>query len=455
MNLKKPHILVVDDELDIRELVADILGDYNYAVTTAHDASAARSAVRLEKFDAILLDIWLPGTDGITLLKEWTSNSEFKTPVVMMSAHGTVQTAVEATQLGAYDYLEKPVSAGRLEITLRNAVNSISPTPTVGESVTKTSPEISIVGTSEEIDTLRRQIEAVALEASNLLIVGESGTGKRTLARMIHNASKAVEAPFVLVDWLVSDLDDRAVSELLAEASGGTLLIPDIHLYDGHHQNKFLGMLNSHSISTDVDTQAGTRLIATASDRIESAVKSGEFRSEILHRIGELRVEVPPLREFREDMPALVGYFTDMLNNKEDLRYKKFTTAAINKLRNHSWGGNLAELINVLRQALIAGENDTIDAIDIEPWLLEGANDVDSQTPKDEENYYYLLPFREARNQFERAYLLRNLKRTKSYAEMAKLTGLHRTSLFRKLKEHGIDVTPGLEASEEKENGEA
>ena len=454
MNIKKPHILVVDDELDIRELVADILGDYNYAVTTAHDASAARTAVRLEKFDAILLDIWLPGTDGITLLKEWTSNKEFKTPVVMMSAHGTVQTAVEATQLGAYDYLEKPVSAGRLEITLRNAVNSVSPTPSVGESISKTSPEISIVGTSEVVDTLRRQIEAVALEPSNLLIVGESGSGKRTLAYMIHNASKAGDAPYVVVDWLVSELDDRAVSDLLAEASGGTLLVPDIHLYDGHHQNKFLGMLNCHSTSINADTQTRTRLIATATDRIASAAKRGEFRSEILHRIGELRVEVPSLQEYREDMPALVGYFTDMLNHKEDLRYKKFTTAAINKLRNHSWGGNLAELINVLRQALIAGENDTIDDIDIEPLLIEGVNDVDSHSLKEEENYYYLLPFREARNQFERAYLLQNLKRTKSYAEMAKLTGLHRTSLFRKLKEQGIDVAPGLGSSEEKEDSQ-
>lgn len=456
MNLGKNRILVVDDERDIRELIADILGDYDYAVTTVHDAAAARSAVRLNQFDAILLDIWLPGTDGITLLKEWSDRGDFDTPVIMMSAHGTVQTAVEAVRLGAYDYLEKPVSAGRLEITVKNAVRvgTIKSGPT--EASVANSQDLQLVGSSKIMRSLHQQIEVVSSVTSNVLIVGEPGSGKRTVARMIHDAQNADGSPFVVLDWLSVDDDDRTISELIAEANGGTLLIPDLHVYDGHRQNKLLGMINTRSeLSEQADSRAMPRLIATVADSVYSAVENGQFRREILNRLGDMKVEVPALRHYSEDMPELVGYLTDRLSQTENLRYKQFSTAALNRLRNHTWSGNLSELITVLRQALVEGDNETIIDTDIEPLLTEPSIPQNHSVTHSDDEYYFELPFREARAQFERDYLLRNLRRFKSYTELAQMTGLHRTSLFRKLKEHGIEVTPGYVGSESKDTDQS
>ncbi len=447
----KNHILVVDDELDIRELVADILEDYGYAVTTVHDASAASSAVRLGQFDAILLDIWLPGKDGITLLKEWGEQNDFNTPVVMMSAHGSVQTAVEAVRLGAYDYLEKPVSAGRLEITLRNAVMSGSVRIDKAETVATDRAELKLVGTSKIMQMLREQIEVVSSTNSNVLVVGEAGSGKRTVARLIHNARHDEEVPFIVLDWLSSQEDDLTVSDLMAEAKNGTILISDIHAYDGHRQNKLLGIISTLSeLSVQSSPEDLPRIIATVSDTIDAVVENGQFRPEILNRIAGMTVNVPALREYSEDIPELVGYFTDFLNQSEKLRYKRFSTGALNCMRNHSWGGNLSELISVLRQVLAGGINETVSDIDIAPLLVERAVPQEQVMSDNGEEFYYSLPFRDARAQFERAYLLRNLKRFDSYTDLAQMTGLHRSSLFRKLKEHGIEVGPGYGSTENK-----
>lgn len=451
----KYHILVVDDELDIRELVADILEDCGYAVTTVHDASAASSAVRLGQFDAILLDIWLPGKDGITLLKEWGQQKEFDTPVVMMSAHGSVQTAVEAVRFGAYDYLEKPVSAGRLEITLRNAVMSGSMKSDKVEPVDTDKASKQLVGTSKVIRSLRQQIEVVASTHSNVLIVGAVGSGKRTVARKIHDARRRdKEAPFIVLDWLKSGQESQSISDLIAEAKNGTILISDMHACNGHHQNKLLGIINALSGTfAQSSREEVPRIIATATDTINTAVESGQFRPEIPNRIAEMTVYVPALREYREDIPELVGYFTDFLNQSEKLRYKQFSTTALNCMRNHSWGGNLSELIGVLRQVLADGINETVSHIDIKPLLVERSVPQEQIVPDSGEEFFYSLPLRDARTQFERVYLLRNLKRFDSYSDLAQMTGLHRSSLFRKLKEHGIEIGPGNGSTENKTGG--
>ena len=447
----KSHILVVDDELDIRELVADILEDYGYAVTTVHDASAASSAVRLNRFDAILLDIWLPGKDGITLLKEWGEQADFDTPVVMMSAHGSAQVAVESVRLGAYDYLEKPVSAGRLEITLRNAVKSGSVGADKKKPVATVKARLHLVGTSKLMQSLSQQIEVVASTSANVLIVGAVGSGKRTVAQMIHNTSNDEEVPLIVLDWLESEDENLDVSNLIAEARNGTILIPDIHTYEGCRQNILLDFISAFSVMSAQDSAGDLpRIIATVSDTIDTAVESGRFRPEILNRIAEIKVNVPALREYTEDIPELVGYFTDFLNQSENLRYKQFSTAALNCMRNHSWGGNLSELISVLRQVLAGGSNDTVSDIDIKPLLVERAVPLKQIVSDSGDEFFYSLPLRDARAHFERAYLLRNLKRFNSYSDLAQMTGLHRTSLFRKLREHGIELSPGYGSTNNK-----
>ncbi|MDE0309796.1 MAG: sigma-54 dependent transcriptional regulator [Acidiferrobacterales bacterium] len=445
----KSHILVVDDELDIRDVIADILEDYGYHVTSVHDAAAASSAVRLNRFDAILLDIWLPGKDGITLLKEWTSRQDFNTPVVMMSAHGTVQTAVEAVQLGAFDYLEKPVSAGRLDITLRNAVRSGTAGSHRTVSATVDRGGLQLVGNSEVMQFLRKQIEIASSTVSNVLVVGEAGSGKRTIARMIHNASRGETAPCVDYDQLTSEAGEPTVSELVAKAENGTIVVSDIHTYDGHRQNKLLGVINALSGMSEQDSSAGIpRVVATVSDSIFAAVERGYFRREILNRMAGMTVNVPALKEYREDIPEVTGYFTDYLSRSENLPYKRFSTSALNCMRNHSWGGNLSELTSVLRQVLADGIAETVSDTDITPLLVERIVPQEQVMPDNGGEYYYSLSFRDARAQFERSYLLHNLKQFESYVELAKKTGLHRSSLFRKLKEHGIEVGPGYEGAQ-------
>ncbi len=455
MTLRNSHILVVDDEPDIRHLIADILEDFDYVVTAAHDAASARAAVRHDQFDAILLDIWLPGTDGITLLREWSERDDFKTPVIMISAHGRIDTAVEAVRLGAYDFLEKPVSAGRLEITIRNAIQS----QVVATSGSLIPPRLEqkLVGSSRVMQSLRQQIKEVSDVPANVLIIGAPGSGKRTVARIIHDSRKDAQGEFVVLDWLASEASEQAVADVIDQSRNGTLLIPDLHTYDGYHQNRLLGLLHTISkLCEQGKANEAPRVITTTAPAIRTALESGWFKPEIVTRLSEISVEIPSLNQYLEDIPELVGYFTDLLHQSENLRYKRFSTSALNRLRNHSWGGNLSELISVLRQALASGVNEVITDMDLAPLLKEvviPTQQVLAFPQKDE--HYYTLPFKEAKEQFEHKYLLRNLKKCKSYTELAKLTGLHRTSLFRKLKEHGIEVAPGAEVGETNNNGQS
>jgi len=183
--IRSPHILGVADEPDIRQLIGEILVDFGYLVTEVHDAAAARAATRAQSFDAVLLDIWMPGDDGITLLKEWYKDG-FTTPVIMLSAHGSIETAVEATRHGAYDYLEKPVSVGRLEITVRNAIRN-SQTPLEYTIKSKPVEQVNLIGSSTIISTLRSQIKKLARSRTNLIIIGEFGSGRESAARMLHH----------------------------------------------------------------------------------------------------------------------------------------------------------------------------------------------------------------------------------------------------------------------------
>ncbi len=434
-------ILVVDDEPDIREVVKEILTDEGYQVSTVHDADAARSAVRLSQFNAILLDIWMPGDDGVSLLKEWRE-AGLETPVIMMSGHGTVETAVEATLYGAYDYLEKPVSMGRLLVAIRNAVESRKVAFNIGR---KEVAKSKLIGSSESIQQVNRQIKNVAKFSNNLMIVGEPGAGKKFVANLVHLQGGKQPANFVMLDVPGDTGIDEMLEQMIGLGAEATVLVSDIHGFNSQLQLRLISLLNrvdEHLAAAPGEGLA--RMIVTSIPGITAAVSDAYFRSDLFHRLRDTVIELPPLRKRPEDIPELVGYFTDHLSQAEGLPYKRISTSALNRLRNHSWSGNVEELQNVIRQALINATNDVISTADLNPFLVE-FHVPEYQPPQADGAKFerFDVPIREAREQFERDYLIHNLRNCSSYKEMQQRTGMDRTNLYRKLKKYKIDITPG------------
>ena len=447
--VRQPRVLIVDDEPDIRNLIGQILGDFGYVVTEVHDAAAARNAVRIQQFDAVLLDIWMPGDDGITLLREWRK-SNFNIPVIMLSAHGSIETAVEATRYGAYDYLEKPVSAARLEVTLRNAVSNRAPAEGAYDMKSKPGIRRQFIGSSAKMDKIRTEIKNAASSKSNVLILGEVGTGRTVAAHNVHTRRGCTPDSLIVLDWLSEDGIRSSATKTIQAVAKGSLLIRDLHAYDTGKQNRLLVLLdhidNQRSESADTPN-----LISTASPHLLTKLQNGSFRPELYHRLGELKIMVPPLREHPEDVPELVGFLIEEFCQAEGLTYKRIATAALNRLRNYHWTGNVIELKNVVLQAMHNTTEETITDSEINSLLAKLVDS--SKDPSVEQpgvSPLFDLPFREAKDVFDREYLTYHLQNCKTYQELAKITGLHRASIFRKIKDLGIELQPGGELLEHK-----
>lgn len=440
MSTKPPHVLVVDDEPDIRQLIGEILTDFDYAVTEVHDAAAARTAVRLHQFDAILLDIWMPGDDGITLLKEWY-DANFETPVIMLSAHGSIETAVEATRYGAFDYLEKPVSIGRLDITVRNAVRSRE-VSTRHRVKRKSDVQVDLVGSSPAIATLRGEINKLSQARSDVIVLGEVGSGRTTVSRMVHHDRGNDRKSLILLDWQTKEIWQRKISDAIEEAKHGSILVRDIHTYDRYAQNQVLGLLNEIIERRSRGDDSAPAIFATTTESIYQRIKEGKFRPELFHRLNESVVRVPSLRDRLQDIPELVGYLVDKFSRNGELPYKPISTAALNCLRNHSWNGNVEELKNVLRKVIQGASVETISDEEVRT-VLETWDEpaIESLESIEDGSQLFGLPFREAKDNFEREYLRFHLQRSKSLTEVATATGLHRASIFRKTRDLGIEET--------------
>lgn len=448
--MTREYILVVDDERDIGALVQEILEDEGFEVVVAENADAAREARRARKPDLILLDIWMPDTDGITLLKEWSENSGPDTPVVMMSGHGSVETAVEATRLGAYDYIEKPLSTAKLLLTVRRALEAAQLRLENIGLMRETQAVSEPAGHSILIQNLREQAKRIAKHDTPVLIIGESGSGKEVLARFIHEHSQRRAGPFVRVP-LAGLTNANSAAELfgledgenvhygsLEEANGGTLFLEDVVDMDATIQARLLSAIQ-HQSFLRVDgvkpVRINVRIVAATSRDIVKAVKNGRLREDLYYHLNVVPVEVPPLRNHREDIPELVEYYVNVFANKENLPYRKFTVAALNRLRNYSWPGNIRELKNVVQRLLILGSGDDVGTDDIDVALSKA-------TPQGEggEIIGLDLPLKAARERFERAYLEHQLRITGgSVSQVAARSGLERTHLYRKLKSLGID----------------
>ncbi len=449
------HILVVDDEPDIREIVKEILEDEGYEVSTAANAAEARERRRQRKPDLILLDIWMPDLDGISLLKEWKEAGGLPGPVVIMSGHGTVETAVEATRLGAYDFIEKPLTTAKLLLTVKRALEADQlARENVGlrqQAVIVTEP----VGSSPVMQALRDQARRVAQHDTWVLITGEPGSGKETLARYIHSLSARRDGPFVAVNAALLSRDDAAVelfgSEdgetihygLLEQANGGTLFLDEVTDMDLQAQGRLLSALEGERF-TRVDGKepvaVDVRVIAATQADLRAEVEAGRFRDDLFHRLNVVPLHVPPLREHAEDVPELLAFYVDYYNTHEGLPYRHFSIAAQNRLLHYHWPGNILELRNLVQRLLILGTEEEITVEEVEGALAPPPPSGAQPPPPPGTESWFELPMREAREAFERAYLQHHLQKAQgSVTRLSEQVGMERTHLYRKLRSLGIN----------------
>jgi len=443
------QVLVVDDESDIRALIQDILSDEGYGVTVAADAEEARLARAEHKFDLILLDIWMPDTDGITLLREWSDGGDLACPVVIMSGHGTVDTAVEATRLGAFDFVEKPLSLAKLLRTVESALESAERSST---SARRMLPSLlAPVGRSELMQALRDKVQQYAQHDASVLLSGESGTGRSAFARYLHALSGRSDEPLIsitaasLIDsnveeqLLGSEVDGEIHAGAFERAAKGTLVVENLEDLSAAGQKILLAVLEdgeyTRSGSSD-SKQLEARIVATVSNEYDARIESGKLRRDVVAQLSVLSLRVPPLREYSEDVPELLAYYVDKLVDSEGLSFRRFSVAAQNRLRNYPWPDNVRELKNLVRRLLLSGLDDDISLDEVETEITAGAPVNEPLVKQD----LLALPLREAREQFERAYLRQQLVLCDGkVGQLAKRVGMERTHLYRKLRSLGVD----------------
>ncbi|MCW8828305.1 MAG: sigma-54 dependent transcriptional regulator [Gammaproteobacteria bacterium] len=447
-----PHILVIDDEPDIRSLLQEILEDEGYAVSTAKDAAHARKARRAHKPDLILLDIWMPDVDGITLLKEWIAEEPLAQPVIIMSGHGTVETAVEATRLGAYDYIEKPLSLAKLLLTIENALKSYN---LQRENVTlrlAVQPVTEPIGRSRQFQHLRQQALQIAQHDTAVLLSGEPGSGKQLFARYLHNNSARRQGPFVVADITTHNPENETLDQLfgherdeqvhyglLEQANGGTLFIDDAADLDDASQSRLLkllrhGQFQRHHGSTTVN--ADVRIITASRHSLEQLISQQRFREDLYYELNVVSLYIPALREHSDDVLDLIAYYSDYFVETDKLPYRNFTTAALNRLRQYSWPGNVRELKNLVQRLLIVGRDRQIDIEEVE----EALGQQHRAPAPDLASAAYEMPVRQAREQFERSYFEVLMRRYEgSVNKVAQHAEMERTHLYRKLRSLGID----------------
>jgi DNA-binding NtrC family response regulator len=440
-------ILVVDDESDIRRLLQEILTEEGYEVEVAADAGQARAARARQTPDLVLLDIWMPDTDGITLLREWSNEPTDGCPVVMMSGHGTVETAVEATRLGAYDFVEKPLSLAKLLRTVERALDARSRRPSGKFVSTGTVEGAAPIGRSRVIAQLRSELTRLAAYSAPLLLLGESGTERETLARFVHQSGPNAAGPFVALDSRTLREDSAAATLLGAaeQARKGTLFLGDIEDMPPSTQRLLSGVLENGRFVRSAGGDAlplETRIVASARPGIVSRVLSEEFRRDLYAQLSVLLVRVPALRDYAEDVPELLRHYVDILTETEGLRFRRFSVAAQNRLRNYPWPDNVRELRNLTRRFLLNAGSEEIALEEVE-------RELSAQTPADEplvKHDLLALPLREAREHFERAYLQQQLMLCNGKVGLlAKRVDMERTHLYRKLRSLGIEIGHGVE----------
>jgi two-component system nitrogen regulation response regulator NtrX len=412
------QILVVDDEVGIRELLFEILRDEGYGVRLAENAQTARSARKEMRPDLVLLDIWMPDTDGITLLKEWAGSGLLTMPVVMMSGHGTIDSAVEATRIGAFDFLEKPISLPKLLATVGKALAG-------GRVLPKTGLSLVNLGRARVVQELRQRLEQVARLRTPVLMLGEAGSGFELCARHLHIPNTPWVAPED-TEWLASN-----PFEPLNEARDGTLFLPDIANLNKAEQKglaQVLGKLEKFNV----------RLICAATGPLAAMAEDSRFDSNLYNQLSGLTIRLPSLADHAEDIPDIATTMLTQLVDANEVPLRSLTVGALNVMRNLSWPGNLPVLQNVVKTLALTTLSNDITGDDVNRVARE-FNLGPREQATTEVGVSLDLPLRDAREQFEKQYFLHHIRREEgNMSRVADRVGLERTHLYRKLKQLGI-----------------
>ncbi|CAG0986309.1 DNA-binding transcriptional regulator NtrC [Methylophilaceae bacterium] len=418
------QVLVVDDEIGIRELLRDILQDEGYQVRLAENAAEARDWRQQMRPDLVLLDIWMPDCDGITLLKEWGSGGQLTMPVVMMSGHGTIDTAVEATRIGAFDFLEKPIALQRLLKTVNAALKH-------GEQLPKSDVSLISLGKSAVISELRQRLEQMSLITAPILLIGAKGCGAELCARFLHIAD---------TPWHILEESERlteAPLDILEQVRGGLLFIPEVADLTKTEQKGLLLLLAKAE-------KYAVRVVCSTTRALNRLAAENQFDNNLLQALSVATLRIPSLEDHQEDIPDLARAMATLLVETNEAVYREFDIAALNALRNASWPGNLAQLDSAVRNLMQTSLGEKISLEDVnrvlqqfepvEQPLLNGNAYLNGGIKLDMDK-----PLRDARDDFERIYFEYHLaKSSGNMSKIAESVELERTHLYRKLKQLGI-----------------
>jgi len=451
-------ILIVDDEADIRDLVAGILEDEGYTTRTARNSDEALAQIVSRRPSLVFLDIWLQGSklDGLQLL-DAVKQEHPELPVVMISGHGNIETAVAAIKRGAYDFIEKPFKADRLVLVAERALETSRLKREVKQLKQLAPLPATLVGKSVAIAQLRQTVERVAPTNSRILIVGPSGSGKELAARTIHQLSGRQNGPFIVIN-AAAITPERMEPELfgvdqsngqesrkagaLEEAHGGTLFIDDIADMPRETQNKILRVLveqtfqrvgGTNKVSVDV------RIVSSTARNLETLIAEGKFREDLYHRLSVVPIRVPPLAERRDDIPGLVDYFMDQISLATGLPKRRIGDDAMAVLQSHDWPGNVRQLRNNIERLMILAGGDPDAVLDASMLPPDVGSMVPSMPNGNGGEQLMGLPLRDAREVFEREYLVAQISRFGgNISRTAEFVGMERSALHRKLKALGI-----------------
>jgi two-component system nitrogen regulation response regulator NtrX len=451
-------ILIVDDEADIRDLVAGILQDEGYDARTARNSDDALAAIVTQRPNLVFLDIWLQGSrlDGLQLL-DAIKHEHSEVPVVMISGHGNIETAVAAIKRGAYDFIEKPFKADRLVLVADRALETSRLKREVKQLKQLAPLPSTLIGRSASIVQLRQTIDKVAPTNSRILIVGPSGSGKELAARTIHQMSGRANGPFIVMN-AAAITPERMEIELfgvdhsngaevrkngaLEEAHGGTLFFDDVADLPRETQNKILRVLVDQTfqrVGGSAKVAVDVRIVSSTARNLEAAIGEGKFREDLYHRLSVVPIRVPPLAERREDIPELVDYFMEQISQATGLPKRRIGDDAMAVLQSHDWPGNVRQLRNNIERLMILAGGDPDAVVDASMLPPDVGSMVPSMPNGNGGEQLMGMPLRDAREVFEREYLVAQISRFGgNISRTAEFVGMERSALHRKLKALGI-----------------
>jgi two-component system nitrogen regulation response regulator NtrX len=454
------EILIVDDEPDIRGLVADILGDEGYETRQAGDSDSAIAAFRLRRPSLVILDVWLQGSrlDGLGILQA-LHREQPQVPAVMMSGHGNIETAVAAIQHGAYDFIEKPFQSDRLLLVVRRALEAAQLARENAELRLRAGADAELTGSGHAISQLRAMVEKVAPTGSRVLIQGPAGCGKEVVARMIHARSRRAEGPFVALNCATLN-PNRFEEELfgiepgadpnasprragvLERAHGGTLVLDEVSDMPLETQGKIVRALQDQAFERLGGSQrvkVDVRVLSTTNRDLQAEIAGGRFREDLFYRLAVVPLRVPALRERREDIPALAAQFLKRSAESSGIAGRELSTDAVTALQAYDWPGNVRQLRNLMDWLLIMAPGGTADAIRADMLPPEISAAAPALFNADPSADIMGLPLREARDLFETQYLQAQLLRFGgNISRTAGFVGMERSALHRKLKQLGV-----------------